>query len=117
MKFLVDAQLPKALSVFINSKGVESIHTLELPDKNKTQDGYITKLAVEQQFIVITKDADFLGSYLLRKEPPKLLLIKTGNIRNSELMDLFVKNFDFMVNLFLTHSLIEVTKTEIVVHS
>ncbi|RNI28629.1 DUF5615 family PIN-like protein [Rufibacter latericius] len=117
MKFIVDAQLPKTLSDFIKSKGVDSIHTLELPDKNKTQDGYITQLASEQQFIVITKDADFLESYVLRKEPPKLLLIKTGNIRNSELMDLFEKHIGMIVDLFQTHSLIEVSKTEIVVHA
>ncbi|MFB9861758.1 hypothetical protein EFA69_11935 [Rufibacter immobilis] len=117
MKFIVDAQLPKTLSDFIKSKGIDSIHTLELPDKNKTQDGYITRLALEEQLIVITKDADFLESYVLRKEPPKLLLIKTGNIRNSELIDLFDKYIELIVKLFLTHSLIEVSKTEIVVHA
>ena len=101
MKFIVDAQLPKALSDFIKSKGIDSIHTLELPDKNKTQDGYITQLATEKHFIDITKDADFLESYVLRKEPPKLLLIKTGNIRNSELINLFEKHIELIVNFFL----------------
>ena len=67
MKFLVDAQLPKALSDFIKFKGINSVHTLELPDKNKTQDGYIMRLATDEQCIVITKDADFLESYLLKK--------------------------------------------------
>lgn len=57
MKFIVDAQLPKVLSDFIKSKVIDSIHTLELPDKNKTQDGYITRLASDEQFIIITKDA------------------------------------------------------------
>lgn len=74
MKFIVDAQLPKALSDFIQSKGINSIHTLELPDKNNTHDGYITKFATDEQYIVITKDADFLESFVLSKEPPKLLL-------------------------------------------
>ena len=117
MKFIVDAQLPKALSDFIKSYGLDSIHTIELPDKNKTQDGFITRLATEEQRIVITKDADFLETYVLTKEPPKLLLIKTGNIRNSELISLFEKNIELIVELFSTHSLIEVTKTEIVVQA
>lgn len=117
MKFIVDAQLPKTLSDFIKSKGIDSIHTLELPDKNKTQDGYITQLATNEQYIVITKDADFLESYVLRKEPPKLLLLRTGNIRNSELISLFDKHIEFIARLFSTHSLIEVSKTEIVVHA
>ena len=117
MKFIVDAQLPKALSNFIKFKGIDSIHTLELADKNKTQDGFITRLATDEQRIVITKDSDFLESYVLRKEPPKLLLIKTGNIRNSELIILFDKHIELIVELFSMNSLIEVTKTEIVVHT
>jgi len=116
MKFIVDAQLSNALSDFIKSKGIDSIHTLELPDKNKTQDGYIIRLATDEQLIVITKDADFLESYVLRKEPPKLLLIRTGNISNSELINLFDKHIGLILRLFSTHSLIEVSKTEIVVH-
>ena len=117
MKFIVDAQLPKSLSDLINTKGLDAIHTLELPDQNKTQDGFITRLATDEQRIVITKDADFLESYILRKEPPKLLLIKTGNIRNKELISLFDRNIELIVDLFLSHSLIEVTKEEIVVHA
>ena len=117
MKFIVDAQLPKALSDFINFKGQDAIHTLDLPDKNKTQDGFITKFATDEQRIVITKDADFLESYILRKEPPKLLLIKTGNIRNSALISLFDHHLELLVELFSLHSLIEITKAEIVVHT
>lgn len=117
MKFLVDAQLPKALSEIIKSKGIDSIHTLELPDKNKTQDGYITRLATDEHFVVITKDADFLESYLLKKEPPKLLIVKTGNIKNSELLNLFEKHIELITSLFSDHSLVEMSKTEIVVHA
>lgn len=113
----MDAQLPKALSDFIKAKGIDSVHTLELPDKNKTQDGYIIRLAADEQYIVITKDADFLESYVLKKAPSKLLLIRTGNIRNSELIHLFDKHLELIANLFSTHSLIEVSQTEIVVHN
>lgn len=31
MKFLIDAQLPKKLSMFLIEKGYSSIHTLDLP--------------------------------------------------------------------------------------
>jgi predicted nuclease of predicted toxin-antitoxin system len=117
MKFLVDAQLPKSLSDLLNSKGQDSIHTLELLDKNKTQDDFIVRLATDELRIVVTKDADFLESYILRKEPPKLLLIKTGNIKNSELISLFDKNIELIVELFSLHSLIEMSKEEIVVHA
>ena len=48
MKFIVDAQLPKSLSNLFNQKGFGSIHTLDLPDRNKTKDGQIAKLANEE---------------------------------------------------------------------
>jgi len=58
-----------------------------------------------------------LESYVLRKEPPKLLLVRTDNIRNGDLINLFDKHIELIVKLFSTHSLIEVSKNEIVVHT
>lgn len=37
VKFIVNAQLPKRLSVFLNDKGFDSLHTLDLPKKMKRQ--------------------------------------------------------------------------------
>jgi predicted nuclease of predicted toxin-antitoxin system len=116
MKFLVDAQLPKTLSDFLNSQGLNAVHTLELPDQNKTKDGYIARLAAEENRIVITKDADFLESYLIKKEPPKLLLLKTGNIRNSELLVLLQDHLELLKKYFRHHALVEMTRQEIIVH-
>ncbi|MBU2445085.1 MAG: DUF5615 family PIN-like protein [Bacteroidetes bacterium] len=38
MKFLVDAQLPKEISLYLQSRNFDSIHTLDLPLKNSTPD-------------------------------------------------------------------------------
>lgn len=117
MKFIVDVQLAKTLADYINSKGYHTLHTLDLPNKNKTKDGYIAKLATEEQRIVITKDSGFLESHILLNQPSKLLLLKTGNIRNNELLTLFDKHFGFITELFTKHSLIEFTREEIVIHA
>lgn len=45
MKFLIDAQLPKSLSEFLNRKDFDSIHTLDLPKKNRTSDDEIIQFA------------------------------------------------------------------------
>ena len=116
MKFIVDAQLPKSLSDFLRSKGQDSIHTLELPEKNKTHDGFISRLAMNEGRVVITKDTDFLESYILKKEPPKLLILKTGNIRNSDLLVLFENHLELIINFLTKYSLLEVTREEIIVH-
>ncbi len=75
MRFIVDAQLPKSLSDFLKWKGFDSVHTLELPDKNNTKDEWINKLSISEKRIVITKDIDFLESFLIKSEPKKLILI------------------------------------------
>jgi predicted nuclease of predicted toxin-antitoxin system len=90
MKFLVDAQLPRRLVFCLRGAGHDPLHTLDLPHGNRTPDAEILALAARDGRIVVTKNADFVDSFLLSHAPPKLLLISTGNIRNSELEALFV---------------------------
>ncbi len=117
MKFIVDAQLPISISDLLNSKGFDSIHTLELPDKNCTSDKQILELALIEKRVVITKDNDFLESYLVKKEPEKLIVVRTGNIKNAELRKIFDNNIAHIVHLLKHNSLVEVDKTSIIVHS
>ena len=86
MKFLVDAQLPKSLSDFLNWRGFDSIHTLDLPQKNNTSDAGVIQLADRDNRIVISKDVDFLNTHLLKLLPKKLVMVKTGNICNKRLI-------------------------------
>jgi predicted nuclease of predicted toxin-antitoxin system len=81
MNFLVDAQLPRRMTAWLAAAGCNAIHTLDLPDANRTTDEQINDVADQEQRVVITKDADFVDSHLLRRRPPKLLLISTGNIQ------------------------------------
>ena len=59
MKFIVDAHLPKKLSYFLQEKGYDSIHTLDLPNKNASSDLEINNLSLKENRIVISKDSDF----------------------------------------------------------
>jgi hypothetical protein len=49
MKFLIDAQLPRRLVYRLRESGYEAIHTLDLPEGNRTQDEQIKALSLEQQ--------------------------------------------------------------------
>ena len=117
MKFIVDAQLPKSLSDFLITRGFDSIHTLALPNANATQDTEILELCVREDRIVITKDNDFLESYLLLGKPKQLIFVRTGNIRNSELLNLFERNIDSLISILNNYTLIEINKEEIISHS
>lgn len=109
MKFLVDAQLPKRLSDLLQTMGFDAVHTLDLPGGNQTPDGEINRLSLEQRRVVITKDADFVDSFLLQKQPHQLLIVGTGNIRNDDLIDRFQKEVPRMVDLFLQFDYLELT--------
>ena len=116
MKFIVDAQLPKSLSEFLKETGQDSIHTLELPLKNATSDSVIRTISSNEQRIVISKDSDFLQSHLVQNVPEKLILVRTGNIHNKILLNIFRSNFNQIMELLNESSLIEVTETEIISH-
>src|SRR5918911_3336010 len=100
MKFLVDAQLPRRLVSSLREAGHEAIHTLDLPLGNRTPDFIINELSVREGYVVITKDADFVNSFHLYRRPHKLLLVSTGNIRNSELGSLLMSNLESIAGNF-----------------
>ena len=116
MKFLIDAQLPKKLVSLFQNLNQEAIHTLDLPKQNTTQDEEINELSCQYQYIVVTKDKDFLDSFILRKKPYKLLLITTGNIKNSDLINILSNNLLEIITLFENHYFIEVNQTQITIH-
>jgi predicted nuclease of predicted toxin-antitoxin system len=116
MKFIVDAHLPKKLSDLINDLGFDSIHTLDLIDKNATEDNIIRTISVSESRIVITKDSDFEDSFLIKNIPPKLLLVTTGNITNRHLIKLFTDNFKEIIDLFQDNHFVEIDRDEITVH-
>jgi predicted nuclease of predicted toxin-antitoxin system len=89
---LIDAQLPRRLAYRLREAGHNTIHTLDLPDRNRTSDEIINDLSARDLRVVVTKDTDFVDSFLLSNRPYKLLLIATGNIGNANLEDLFGSN-------------------------
>jgi predicted nuclease of predicted toxin-antitoxin system len=115
MNFLVDAQLPRRMTAWLTAAGCDAVHTLDLPDGNRTTDEQINDVANQEQRAVVTKDADFVDSHLLRGRPAKLLLISTGNISNRELEALVVPLITDIVREFQTHSFLEIGRAGIVV--
>jgi predicted nuclease of predicted toxin-antitoxin system len=116
MKFIVDAQLPRRLAHFLQNAGYDTIHTLDLPQQNATPDSNINALSIQQERIVITKDSDFVDSFLTIRQPYKLLLISTGNIKNSALEAIFATNLPQIIDLLTQHQYIEVNQDSIITH-
>ena len=113
---MVDAQLPLRISRWLKNQGYDSIHTQNLPLKNATTDTQINDLSILEKRIVITKDKDFLNSFLLENKPYELLLITTENIRNQELEQLLSKNFEEITKAFQTNKLVEINQNTLIIH-
>jgi predicted nuclease of predicted toxin-antitoxin system len=116
MKFFVDAQLPRRLCYWLKESGYDAVHTLDLPSGNHTSDFDIIRIADAEERVVVTKDDDFVQSFLLRKQPQRLMLIATGNISNAELSQLIIAALPFVVEAFRTAHYIEISYNSIIVH-
>lgn len=110
MKFVVDAHLPPGLCGVLQSAGHDAVHTRSLPAQNRTPDEVINELSIREQRVVITKDSDFYHSHLLHGRPWKLLLVRTGNIRTSELKALFQQHLPAIVAVLDQNSLVELDR-------
>jgi predicted nuclease of predicted toxin-antitoxin system len=115
MNFLVDAQLPRRMIAWLTAAGCGAVHTLDLPDGNRTTDEQMNDVADREQRAIITKDSHFVDSHLLQGRPGKLLLISIGNISNRELEALLMPLIPSIVHEFQTHSFLEVGRTGIVI--
>lgn len=115
MKFLVDAQLPHRMTGWLTTAGHDAVHTLDLPDGNRTTDTAIITCADGEQRIVVTKDADFVNSHLLQGKPAKLLLVSTGNMSNRELEQLVLPLIPRFIHEFQGNAFIELGRSGIIV--
>lgn len=116
MKFLIDANLPFKLAVLLENKGYNVIHTDNLKNRERTTDKEIRDIALKENYIVVTKDSDFFDSHLIKKIPPKLLFVTTGNIINRDLLHLFDLHFEKVITLFENYDLVELDNKQIIVH-
>ncbi len=100
----------------LRERGYDALHTREPPWGNATPDREICALSLRERRVVVTKDGDFAQDLLLRKEPCKLLLISTGNIRNRDLEELFLRNAPTLAALLKSHTFVELGRDFITVH-
>lgn len=116
MRFLVDAQLPWRLAVFLKDAGHDVLHTRELAEGNRTTDGAIAVIAERDGRVVVTKDRDFRDGHLLGGTPRRLPVVATGNITNAALLDLFRRHLAEIVVAFGEVDFVELRPTALILH-
>lgn len=112
MKFLIDAHLPPYLCRALAGLGHDAVHTSDLPTGNSTKDEILIRVAVEQGRVLVTKDLDFFDHLVLRGAPPKLVLVRCGNMRKHELVRRVLEQLDAIVAGLADGDLVEVPPPE-----
>jgi predicted nuclease of predicted toxin-antitoxin system len=108
VKFLIDAHLPPSLCRALVAEGHDAIHTSGLPKGNATTDEIVRSVAIAEGRVLVTKDLDFFDSLVLHGAPPKLVLVRCGNLRKGELVALLVGQLDAIVSGLERGDLVEV---------
>ena len=116
MRFLVDAQLPVRLADWMRWKGHDVVHTSGLPGGNGTSDGVVMRLADDEGRVLVTKDADFVSSHLLRRSPQRLLLVSLGNTTNLRLMTVLSHEWDSILAALEESPFVELSTAGLVLH-
>jgi len=99
VKFLVDNQLPDALCRFLNAHGHESSHVLGL-NMDEVSDLEIWNYAATGNWIVVSKDEDFLHLANRQNDTRKLLWVRLGNSRKQTLLQAFERELPGVARAF-----------------
>ena len=100
MKFLLDAHIPPRLARVLRGLGHDAILVRWMPNRNATSDDDISALADLHERVVVTNDDGFRTSHLASGHPARVLLLKTGNLRRDDAIELIVSELTAIKSLF-----------------
>lgn len=91
MKFLFDQNishriLEKLPDLFKESTSVKKEGLINEPDRK------IWEFAKHENLIIVTQDSDFNVLTALYGFPPKIIWVRSGNLKTDEIADLLIKN-------------------------
>ena len=100
MKLLFDDNLSWRLeklltNTFPGSKHVRNISDLSIPAK----DFEIWDFALKNKYIVVTNDDDFYKLAMIRDKCPKIIILRTGNMKTSKYDEIkkFYEKLDYII--------------------
>ncbi len=87
MKLLIDENLTYRLAKQFQPlfPGSEQVRRLYL---TASLDAAIWEFARQHEYVILTQDEDFLDLSLTRGAPPKVLLLRTGNLPSAQVVSL-----------------------------
>lgn len=103
MKFLLDAHLPPVLARVMTRDGYEVAHVAELQMK-EAADFDIWQYAQAHDYVVVSKDEDFMRYERDVDGKPRFIWVRTGNCKNRELIDTLISHLPAAMELLQSGS-------------
>lgn len=97
MKLLLDENLSDRIVSRIMDLYPDSQHVKNLSLTN-TDDAIIWEYAKVNDFVIVSKDADFHQRSLLYGHPPKFIYLRIGNSPTSKIVQIFRINFEIITD-------------------
>jgi predicted nuclease of predicted toxin-antitoxin system len=80
MKLLLDANLSWRLTVVLSEHFGECVHVNKTELPKPAKDTEIWNYAASNGYTIVTQDSDFLHLFEAQGSPPKIVLLRVGNI-------------------------------------
>jgi predicted nuclease of predicted toxin-antitoxin system len=91
MKLLFDNNLSPKLVKLLKQNEFKCAHVVELKLESAS-DLEVWRYAQNHDFTLVSKDSDFVDLLFLRGFPPKLIWIKMGNCRTTDIAQAFTRH-------------------------
>lgn len=114
MKFLIDENITPDVVDLFRKEGLEAYHinALKSHSKQRIVDDQLRRLSIQKGYIIITRDDDFVRSFVSRKVPEKMIFLYRLDSKN-----LLLKRIEGIIgelnDLLCIHDFIEVRSSEI----
>ena len=91
MKLLLDANISWRLCSFFTENFGECAHVNKTELTCPASDLEIWQFARKHGYTIVTQDSDFLNFLETKGYPPKLILIKTGNVKREQMQKILLQ--------------------------
>lgn len=86
MRFLIDAQLPPALAIWLMDRRYDAVHVADSLGPSASDESIWSAARLEDR-VLITKDRDFALWIVARREGPRVIWLRLGNATRRRLVD------------------------------
>lgn len=107
MKFLLDENLSRRLVPFLQHDypGTSQVVLLGL---ESASDRVVRQKAKDEDYVIVTRDADFQELSLVWGQPPKVVRLRTLNQTRAATLKVLIDNRDLIVESLVTNDLASV---------